>query len=135
MNSENITGLQHVGIPTNDMEKTLEFYHALGFKTAFETVNETPKGKERVVFLKCKNLVVEAYENHQAVGKAGAIDHIALDVLDIEEAFSWVKTLGYEMLDSEINYLPFWEAGVRFFTILGPNQEKVEFSQMLKKTQ
>ena len=131
MKSENITGVQHIGIPTNDMEKTLEFYHALGFETAFETINED--AGEKVVFLRCKNLVVEAYENHQAVGKDGAVDHIALDVLDIEEAFSWVKTLGYEMLDSEIRFLPFWEAGVRFFTILGPNHERIEFSQMLKK--
>ena len=131
MKSENITGVQHIGIPTNDMEKTLEFYHALGFETAFETINE--EAGEKVVFLRCKNLVVEAYENHQAVGKDGAVDHIALDVLDIEEAFSWVKTLGYEMLDPEIRFLPFWEAGVRFFTILGPHHERIEFSQMLKK--
>ena len=79
MKSENITGVQHIGIPTNDMEKTLEFYHALGFETAFETINE--EAGEKVVFLRCKNLVVEAYENHQAVGKDGAVDHIALDVL------------------------------------------------------
>ena len=26
-----VTGLQHIGIPTNDMEKTLEFYLSLGF--------------------------------------------------------------------------------------------------------
>ena len=131
MKSENITGVQHIGIPTNDMEKTMVFYHALGFETAFETINE--EAGEKVVFLRCKNLVVETYENHQAVGKDGAVDHIALDVLDIEEAFSWVKTLGYEMLDPEIRFLPFWEAGVRFFTILGPNHERIEFSQMLKK--
>ena len=38
---------------------------------------------------------------------------------------------GYTMLDKEVQFLPFWEKGVRFFTILGPNGEKVEFSQML----
>ena len=25
------TGVQHIGIPTNDINKTIEFYHALGF--------------------------------------------------------------------------------------------------------
>lgn len=34
------TGVQHIGIPTNDIGKTVEFYHKLGFETAFETVNE-----------------------------------------------------------------------------------------------
>ena len=56
---------------------------------------------------------------------------MALDVTDIEKTFELVKTLGCEMLDSSIQYLPFWDHGVRFFTILGPNKEKVEFSQMM----
>ena len=34
------TGVQHVGIPTKDMEATVNFYHRLGFETAFETINE-----------------------------------------------------------------------------------------------
>ena len=34
------TGVQHIGIPTNDIDKTVDFYHKLGFETAFETVNE-----------------------------------------------------------------------------------------------
>ena len=29
------------------------------------------------------------------------------------------------------HFLPFWENGVKFFTIEGPNKEKVEFSQYL----
>ena len=32
------TGLQHIGIPTNDMEKTIAFYTALGFETVCQTV-------------------------------------------------------------------------------------------------
>lgn len=26
-----VTGLQHIGIPTNDIKKSLEFYEKLGF--------------------------------------------------------------------------------------------------------
>ena len=51
------TGVQHIGIPTNDIDKTVEFYHKLGFETAFETVNE--EANEKVVFLKLGTLVVE----------------------------------------------------------------------------
>ena len=49
MAAQYITGLQHIGIPTNDIEKTVAFYHELGFETAFETVNEA--AGERVAFL------------------------------------------------------------------------------------
>ncbi|MDD4797654.1 MAG: VOC family protein, partial [Eubacteriales bacterium] len=31
----------------------------------------------------------------------------------------------------EIKGLPFWNNGVKFFTIMGPNAEKIEFCQIL----
>ena len=127
--TENVTGIQHIGIPTNDMEKTIGFYRSLGFEMALDTVNEA--AGERVCFLRLKNLCVEAYQNGCAVGRPGAIDHVALDVADVEAAFAKAAEVGCTMLDKEIQFLPFWEKGVRFFTILGPNGEKVEFSQML----
>ena len=116
------TGVQHIGIPTTDIDKTVDFYHKLGFETAFETVNE--EADEKVVFLKLGTLVVETYENHAAVLRVGAIDHVALDVKDIEEIYQYINQAG-------IHFLPFWENGVKFFTIEGPNKEKVEFSQYL----
>lgn len=39
--------------------------------------------------------------------------------------------LGLNFIDTEINFLPFWANGVRFFNVLGPNGEKVEFGQIL----
>ena len=87
---DQMNGVQHVGVPTNDIETTIKFYEALGFKIAFQTVNEA--ANEKVAFLKLGNLVIETYEMH---------------------------------------FLPFWENGVKFFTIEGPNKEKVEFSQYL----
>ena len=123
------TGVQHIGIPTNDIDKTVDFYHKLGFETAFETVNE--EADEKVVFLKLGTLVVEASENHVAVFRAGAIDHVALDVKDIEEIYQYINQAGLNTTQDSIHFLPFWENGVKFFTIEGPNKEKVEFSQYL----
>lgn len=122
---EMLTGVQHIGVPTNDLEKTVAFYETIGFQPVLEIVNEA--ANERVTFLQLKNLVIETYENHAAVGKPGAIDHIALDTTDIEAA----KEAGLTMLDDEIHGLPFWANGVKFFTVKGPNGEKVEFCQKL----
>ena len=33
--AETINGLQHIGLPTNDLEKTVAFYEGLGFSVAF----------------------------------------------------------------------------------------------------
>lgn len=124
-----ITGLQHVGIPTDDLNKTVVFYKSLGFEVALETVNEV--AREQVAFLQLGNLMIEAYENRCAVGKPGAIDHIAMDTTDIQAAFICAKAAGLKVLDTEIQRLPFWEQGVWFFTVEGPNAEKIEFCQRL----
>ena len=122
-----VSGLQHIGVPTNNMEKTLEFYQALGFELALDTMNE----ETRVCFLKLCNVCVEAYENGQAVGHPGAINHIALDVDDVYAAWDAVTAAGFVPMEKEPRFLPFWENGVKFFNITGPNMEIVEFSQYL----
>lgn len=38
---------------------------------------------------------------------------------------------GLNTTNDEVHFLPFWENGVKFFTIEDPNKEKVEFSQYL----
>ena len=101
----------------------------LGFQVVFETVNQ--KADEKVSFLKLDHTVIETYENKHAVLENGALDHIALNVTDIEEVYKLATEKGFSILEKGIQFLPFWERGVRFFTITGPNKEKVEFSQYL----
>ena len=137
------TGVQHIGIPTNDIKKTIEFFQLLGFNIAYRTIN----GPEEVAFLQLHNLVIETYQNRQAKMEYGAIDHIALDVKNIESLFKEVKVIAdkvqekantevnaiplFRILDTQVNGLPFWEKGVKFFTIEGPNKEKIEFCEKL----
>ena len=126
---EQLNGVQHIGIPTNDIENKIEFYQKLGFEIAFRTVNE--EANEKVVFLKLHTLVIETYENKAAVMQSGAIDHIAIDVKDIEKVYAMINQAGLNSTQDTVHFLPFWENGVKFFTIEGPNKEKVEFSQYL----
>jgi len=119
------TGVQHIGLPTNDIKKTIEFYTALGFETIFQTM----LGDTAVAFLKLGDLVIETYQNGQAVGKAGAVDHIAINVTDVEEARRIADEMGLNVIEAD--QLPFFANGVKYFTILGPNNEKLEFNQYL----
>ena len=120
---ENTTGIQHLGIPTANLAATIDFYHSLGFETIW--ANET------ATFMQLCTLVVETYPADEVAMKNGAIDHVALNVKDIEAAWRDAKACGYETEDTDINFLPFFENGVKFFTIIGPNREKVEFNQYL----
>lgn len=125
-----ITGIQHVGIPTSNIQRSVQFYQSLGFETVHETIN--PANGDKVAFLQLGNLIVEVYESAEVATCRRAIDHVALDVVDIEEVFQCIKADGHRLLDQEVRSLPFWEHGVKFFTILGPDEEKVEFCERIK---
>lgn len=126
---DNLTGIQHIGIPTNDIEETITFYKKLGFEIALLTVNK--EADEKVAFLRLNTLVIETYENKAAKMESGAIDHIAIDVKDVESVYQWINENDMNTTKDILHFLPFWENGVRFFTIEGPNKEKIEFSQYL----
>lgn len=65
------------------------------------------------------------------VGHAGAINHISLDMDDVEAAWTAVAAAGHTPIASEIASPPYFEKGVRFFNITGPNAETVDFCQIL----
>ncbi|GAE14316.1 hypothetical protein IX307_001307 [Bacteroides pyogenes] len=71
-----MSGVQHIGIPTNDIQATIAFYKRLGFDVALSTQNND----EKVAFLQLHNLIIETYENHSATLQTGAIDHISINV-------------------------------------------------------
>lgn len=133
---ENVTGLQHLGIPAVDLQKSIDWYTGL---LGFEVIEEKnlPDQNCHAAFLKKGNLVLEIYQNDPesvkevAGRKDGHIDHLALNVQDVKAAFEEMKAAGCTMLDTEIQSLPFYEKGVAWFTVLGPNNEKVEFNQYL----
>lgn len=119
-----VTGIQHLGLPTRDIKETVAFYRGLGFDVVFSTPDET------CFFLQMGSVVIETYQNPDAKMEYGAWDHIALNVSDVEEAVAFAKKKGYNVVEG-INFLPFFENGVRYFTIEGPNKEKLEFNQKL----
>ena len=62
----------------------------------------------------------------------GAINHWALDAPDIEAAFENARALGLRLKDAEIQSIPtFWERGIRYFNVYGPNGETIEFCQIV----
>jgi catechol 2,3-dioxygenase-like lactoylglutathione lyase family enzyme len=135
----NLQGLQHIGIPVTNLERSKAFYTQLGFVEAMRT--DIPGASEpiRVAMMRHEKLTIELYqldqEERQALSKRtdGHIDHIALDVVDIEKAYVEICAAGLEVLeDAAPVFLPFWDHGVKYFTIRGPDGEKVEFNQILR---
>ena len=121
------TGIQHIGIPTGNIEATKKFYESLGFECVHDAFIE--EGSQNVSFLKMGDCVIETYESEIA-GCDGAVDHLALNCTDVEAAYASLKDSGFKMLTDGVQRLPFWEKGIGFFIIEGPNKERIEFCQI-----
>lgn len=122
------TGLQHIGVPTLDIDKTIGFYESLGFETIYRRTNDNG---QRVAFLQFGNLQVETYDKEPVAMQAGAFQHIAIDVKNIEALYEVVQKQGFNIIEPPIHDLPYWEHGIRYFKIEGPNKETIEFCEKL----
>ena len=123
------TGVQHIGIPTENIEQTILFYEGLGFDKLYDTYKKN--GEQKVVFLQLGNLIIETYEEENISKNDGIINHIAIDCSKIYEVYNILITMGYKLLTDGIQSLDFWENGIQYFIIEGPIKEKLEFCQKL----
>lgn len=126
---EFLIGLQHIGLPTEHLEETVQFYKILGFTNIYQTRN--PAENTEVVFLSLGNFIVEVYETDNIKGESGAWEHIAFDVRKIECLYKKVAKLKISIISKGIEELPFWEKGIRYFIIQGINGERIEFCEKM----
>ncbi|MFT8639808.1 MAG: VOC family protein [Bifidobacterium sp.] len=123
------TDVQHVGLPTSDLDGTIEFYkNVMGFEVAGVFRN----GDSRCAFLRYGHITLESWEVEESQMADGAWNHLALDCKDIDAAFENAKALGLDLIDKEVQGIPsFWDNGIRYFNIHGPNKEIIEFCQIV----
>lgn len=123
-----VGGLQHLGIPCADLEESVTFYLGLGFTIKARFQN----GEQNVCFMDRDGLVLELYDHEPVNREAGAINHFSLDVREnIEAVYAALQANGYHLLTDGIMELPFWERGIKYLIIEGPNGERIEFCQIL----
>jgi lactoylglutathione lyase len=134
----NLTGLQHLGLPVTDIARSKAFYGQFGFKPVMETELASEEGAIQVAMLELNGFILELYQlvgvDLEAIRARGDghIDHVALDVLDVQRAFETVRAAGIEPLEDAPVFLPFWERGIKYFYVLGPDGERVEFCERIK---
>ena len=139
--SENLQGVQHLGIMVPDIEKAMEFYkNKIDFSLDYTPHIPTDEGNIELAFLSHDGMVIELV---QLVGDElkevqtrgdGHIDHFAIDVLDIEDAIQENLDKGLELHPSTAEGsqpFPLFSEGVKYVNFRGPFNEKIEFNQML----
>jgi catechol 2,3-dioxygenase-like lactoylglutathione lyase family enzyme len=129
--------LQHIGIPVTDIRTSEGFYKSLGFSNVMEASFDHGEAKGLCIMMRHGSIVVELYQMPDSVLKSvhqrkdGHIDHIAFDVSDIDATFKILKESGFTILEEAPVFLKFWKNGCRYFNIVGPDGERLEFNQIL----
>ena len=119
-----------IGLAVTDLEATAKWYmDVLGFERigAFVAPDGTP-----VNFLKSGDLVYEIYQPIGGVAAPGKIDHFSFISTDIEADYAYCVQQGYTFEAEGIQSIPtFWEKGIKYFKIMSPTGEPIEFCQIL----
>lgn len=133
-----IKKLQHVGIPVSNIAVSEAFYSRLGFKNVMQSTFVIEGETGTCVMMKNNDVIIELYQMpdpflHEITTRNhGHIDHIAFDVEDIDKTFSLLKEASFHVLeDQPVLLSSFWNHGCKYFNILGPDGEKLEFNQIM----
>ena len=132
-----INHLQHIGLPIVDLKISQAFYESLGFRMAMHSTFMHEGEQGMVSMMKHEKIIIELYQmpepelSNVKQRKDGHIDHITVDVDDIDETFTLLKNEGFSIIEDRLVFLPFWKNGCKYFNILGPDSERLEFCQIL----
>lgn len=134
-----INHIQHIGIPVSNIQKSIGFYEKFGFANVMPSTFEIEGEKGGIVaMMKRDSIILELYQMPASYlteiknRKDGHIDHIAFDVDDINLTFKTLKENLFTILESEPVFLNFWNKGCKYFNILGPDGERLEFNEIIK---
>lgn len=141
-----ITGLQHVGIPVSDMERSLDFYqNVLGLELLFVAEGSgddtskavgVPNAHLQFAFLRAGDAIFELLHYITPTGKpysgmncdVGA-SHVAFEVSDIDEAYKHLTAQGIQFNSAPVHLDEGPLAGCAFAYFPDPDGIQLEIFQ------
>ncbi|WP_164684170.1 VOC family protein [Vibrio maerlii] len=123
----------HCGIQVSDIEESINFYLGLGFE--LQNRYQLPSGdgsNDKVAFLSLHGGLLELYQlsYDKACHDVGRINHFAIKVDDLSVIQERLKEKNIDILKGP-KTLPFGANGMKFITIEGLDNERIEFNQFL----
>lgn len=125
-----ITGLAHIGLFVVNMEETVAFYtEKLGMKLGYSKIIDDNGKIVKIQFIHLNSFVLECIEvPEEEIADRGRIEHLAIDVTNIEETKLELETKGIVfngdiVIDEDM--------GCKYIIFKGPNQEGLEINQKI----
>ena len=129
-----ITGLAHIGVFVKDIEVSKKFYtEVLGLEVTSECVFEDVDNTFTIAFVEKGSLIIELVmpKFRPELGD-GVVDHIAMQVDDLEGFMEVLSQKGIEFESAEPVYHPTMLGnGAKWIFFRGPDNEHLEIAQTL----
>jgi lactoylglutathione lyase len=123
--------IDHIGLAVPNVEIDAKWYQdILGFSILGKFRGNNGSS---VYFLSNGESIYEMYQEENMDPKTvGKIDHISLVSTDIEADYRFCVSQNYIISTDGIENIPnFWDHGIRYFKIVSPTGEQIEFCQKL----
>ena len=118
-----IKGLAHIGIFVKDMEASKDYYVKLGFSLD----KEAKLDDLELAFLSAGTCLIELVKLKDYVERpAGVIDHIAVEVDDIDAAVANATAKGINIDASAVTFVQLL-GGIKNVFFEGPDGERIEY--------
>lgn len=131
-----LQGWSHLALKVRDLRRSIEFYGKLGFHSCADGYLDTEDGRLSIGFVALGGFQLEIIQmpaSHFAdlnKKRAGHIDHFALDVTDINQAY-YACRKEFKLVTPIVKELSLFEHGIKYFIIEGLDGEWIEFNQKL----
>jgi catechol 2,3-dioxygenase-like lactoylglutathione lyase family enzyme len=124
--STDLTGIAHIALRVNDLQKSREFYKTLGFEQAFEF---TDAGKVSVAYIKVNDRQFIELIPRTSDSQPGGILHTCFEVVDIESLHKAYVERGLQPTEPKKA-----RAGNLLFTMHGPDDQLLEYTQYMPES-
>lgn len=121
--STDLSGIAHVALRVNDLQKSREFYKTLGFEQAFDF---TDAGKTSVAYLKVNDRQFIELIPRTSDSQPGGILHTCFEVMDIEALHKAYVERGLQPTETKKA-----RAGNLLFVMHGPDGQLLEYTQYM----
>ena len=131
-----LKGLSHVALVVPDLDRSIEFYQSiLGFSFLFRDVEEAT-GHE-LAMLSLHDLTLELVKLPPQLSRPtgdGVVEHIAIDVEDIQAAHAYLKQKGVVFDTEEVQFAEgIFNRGCYYIMFRGPDGEYWELLEWVRK--
>jgi catechol 2,3-dioxygenase-like lactoylglutathione lyase family enzyme len=121
--STDLTGIAHVALRVNDLQKSHDFYKTLGFVEAFSFTDD---GKVSVSYVKVNDRQFIELIPRSSDSQPGGILHTCFEVADIEFLRQAYVAAGLQPTEPKKG-----RAGNVLFSMYGPDNQQLEYTQYL----